>query len=292
MILSMTGFGAGRASCGEVEISVEIRSVNHKYCEVKARLPFELGALEADLVRRIKETLSRGAIELSVKRSSVGRSPLTPKVDVELAREYVAALDALAGRLALRRDFGVAELAQVEGVVTFESRPLDLEGARSALNEAAAKALEALVAMRDREGRALAEDLRARLATVRGLSEQIRTLSPQTIEHYRTRLEERIAELSRGVTVDPQRLAQEVALFADRVDVAEELTRLASHLDGLEKLIAGSGPAGRKMDFLVQELNREVNTVGSKSQSAELAHLVVAMKAEIERIREQVQNVE
>lgn len=292
MILSMTGFGAGRAKSGEVEISVEIRSVNHKYCEVKARLPFELGALEADLVRRIKESLSRGAIELSVKRSSVGRSPLTPRVDAELAREYVAALEALAGQLSLKSNLGIAELAQVEGVVTLESRPLDLEGAGEALTEAASKALEALVVMREREGRALAEDLRVRLATVRGLAEQVRALSPQTIELYRKRLEERIAELSRGVTLDPQRLAQEVALFADRVDVAEELTRLASHLEGFGKLIEENEPAGRRMDFLVQEINREVNTVGSKSQSAEIAQIVVAMKAEVERIREQVQNVE
>ncbi|MGI5865679.1 MAG: YicC/YloC family endoribonuclease [Myxococcales bacterium] len=292
MIHSMTGFGAGRASVGGSEVSIEIRSVNHKYAEVKARLPPELAALEAELVKRIKERLQRGAIEISIRRSSVGRSALLPRVDLELAREYVAALDELGRQLSLERNLGLAELAQVEGVVSLEPRPIELEDARQALASAVDQALASLVAMRAREGAALAEDMLARLAVVRAKAARIGELAPQSVEQYRARLEQRIAELSRGIQVDPQRLAQEVALFADRVDIAEELTRLASHLDQFERLVQGAGPAGRRMDFVVQELNREVNTIGSKSQSAEVAQLVVELKAEIERIREQVQNVE
>ncbi|HCF58674.1 MAG TPA: YicC family protein [Myxococcales bacterium] len=292
MIHSMTGFGAGKASAGGGEVSIEIRSVNHKYAEVKTRLPAELAPLEAELAKRIKERLQRGAIEVSIRRSSTGRSVLMPRVDIELAREYVAALAELGRQLSLERNLGLAELAQVEGVVSLETRPIDLEAARQALSSAVDQALESLVAMREREGAALAEDMLARLAVVRARAARIGELAPQSVEQYRARLEQRIAELSRGIQIDPQRLAQEVALFADRVDIAEELTRLASHLDQFERLVQGSGPTGRRMDFVVQELNREVNTIGSKSQSAEVAQLVVELKAEIERIREQVQNVE
>jgi len=292
MILSMTGFGAGRARAGEEEIAAEIRSVNHKFCEVKARLPSELLALESEVVRQVKQGVRRGALDLTLRRSGAARSLLVPKVDVALARELVKELKAVAEQLGLAQDLGLAQLSQIEGVVGFESRGVDLDSARQAVREAVEQALAALRAMREREGRALAEDLGSRLETVKGLAARVRELSPGTVQTYKARLEERVAELSRGVPVDPQRLAQEVALFADRVDIAEEITRLDAHFGAFARLVASEEPAGRRMDFLVQEMHREVNTIGSKSQSAEIAEIVVAMKAEIERIREQVQNVE
>jgi uncharacterized protein (TIGR00255 family) len=292
MILSMTGFGAGRARVGEEEIAAEIRSVNHKYCEVKVRLPNELLPVESDVVRQVKEGVRRGAIDLTLKRTGDARSLYVPRVDVPLARELVKELKAVGEELGLAQDMGVAELSQIEGIITFESRGVDLESARQAVREAVGQALAALKAMRLREGSALADDLAKRVETVKALAVLVRTLSPATILTYKARLDERVAELSRGVPVDPQRLAQEVALFADRVDVAEELTRLSAHFGAFARLVAGEEPAGRRMDFLVQEMHREVNTIGSKSQSAEIAELVVAMKAEVERVREQVQNVE
>lgn len=292
MILSMTGFGAGRASAGDEEIAAEIRSVNHKYCEVKARLPSELLPLETDVVRQIKDGVRRGALDVTLKRSAGTRSLYVPRIDVALARELVQELRKVGDALGIAQNLGVAELSQVEGVVAFESRGVDLEAARKAAREALEQALAALRVMRDREGRALAEDLTKRLATLRGMAARVRAGSPATVTAYKARLEERIAELSRNVPVEPQRLAQEVALFADRVDVAEELTRLDAHFAAFEKMIASQEPAGRRMDFLVQEIHREVNTIGSKSQSAEIAEVVVGMKAEIERVREQVQNVE
>lgn len=291
MIFSMTGFGAGKAKVGDEEVSVEIRSVNHKFCEVKARLPQELAALEPELVRQIKETVRRGALEVFVKRSP-GRSSLVPRVDLELARAYVNALGEAARELGLAQNLGTAELALVDGLVTLEARALDLEKAREAQKLAADEALRALRTMREKEGLALAQDLLGRAQVLREGASRLKSLSPQTVESYRARLEERVAELSRGMPLEPQRLAQEVALFADRVDVAEELTRLTSHLDQLGALVHSTEPAGRRMDFLVQEIHREVNTTGSKSQSAEISQLVVALKAEVERIREQVQNVE
>jgi uncharacterized protein (TIGR00255 family) len=273
MIRSMTGFGAGRGSAGGEDVDVEIRSVNHKYAEVKARLPRELAALEQEIVRAVKERLARGGIDVSVRRSTPGGA-VVPRVDVSVAEAYARAFKEIQARLGLPGALSLSDVLSAEGVVRLEERAVDLEAAGDALR------------------RALARDLSTRLGSVEAAVARVAELSPQVVEHYRARLEERIAELTRGVPLDPARLVQEVALFADRTDVAEEITRLRSHVAQVRQLLASAEPAGRKLDFLVQEMHREVNTIGSKSQSAELASIVVGLKAEIERMREQVQNVE
>jgi uncharacterized protein (TIGR00255 family) len=291
MIRSMTGFGAGRGSAGGEEIAVELRSVNHKFCEVKVRLPRELAALEPVVVRQVKDRLARGGLDLSLRRAGPGGS-MAPRVDVPLAEAYARAFAQLQGLLGLPDPVRLADIAAAEGVIRLDERETDLDAARAATEKALGAALEALLAMREREGEALAADLEARLATVLALVGQVEVLSPQAVEHHRTRLSERIKELTQGMALDPSRLAQEVALLADRSDVAEEITRLRSHVAQARALLAGQEPAGRKLDFLVQEMHREVNTIGSKSQHAELSGLVVSLKAEVERMREQVQNVE
>jgi uncharacterized protein (TIGR00255 family) len=287
----MTGFGAGRGTAGDESFDVEIRSVNHKYCEVKVRLPREMGALEPEVVRLVKERLARGGVEVALRRGG-GRGALAPRVDADLAAGYARAFEELRRRLGLAGEVTLASVLQAEGVVGLEERAVDLEAARGAAAAALARALDELAAMREREGEALARDLAARLATVEGLVATVEEASPRSVEHVRARLAERVQELSRGLAPDPVRLATEVALFADRVDVSEEATRLRSHLAQMRGLLASREPAGRKMDFLVQEMHREANTIGSKSQSADVAGAVVALKAEIERMREQVQNVE
>jgi len=291
MIRSMTGFGAGRGSAGGEELDVEVRSVNHKYCEVKVRLPRELAALELDTTKTVRERLARGGIDVSVRRAGAS-SGVAPRVDVPLAEAYARAFAEVKARLGLDGAVTLADVVGAEGVVRLDERALDLDAAREALRPALASALDALIAMRAREGEALARDLAGRLDSVDALVGRAAALVPQSVEHHRARLAERVEELSRGIALDPARLAQEVALFADRTDVTEEVTRLRSHLAQARALLAGAEPAGRKLDFLVQEMHREVNTVGSKSQSAEIAAIVVAAKAEIERLREQVQNVE
>jgi uncharacterized protein (TIGR00255 family) len=291
MIRSMTGFGAGRGSAADERIEAEVRSVNHKFCEVKARLPREMAALETDLVRRVKDRLARGGVEFTLRRSAA-RGALSPRVDAELAGEYARAFEAIRARLGLPGPVALADVLSAAGVVSLEERAVDLESARVAAEAALSAALDALVAMREREGAALARDLESRLAVVEGIAASLAAASPRTVEVYRARLEERVTELSRGLAPDPVRLATEVALFADRTDVTEEITRLGSHAAQMRGLLSSGEPAGRKMDFLVQEMHREANTVGSKSQSAEAAAAVVALKAEIERMREQVQNVE
>jgi uncharacterized protein (TIGR00255 family) len=291
MIRSMTGFGAGRGAAAGEELDVEVRSVNHKFCEVKVRLPREYAALEIEAAKLVKERLARGGVDVSIRRGA-GAGALAPRVDVQLAEAYARAFAELQARLGLGTGATLADILSADGVVRLEERDVDLDAARSALRSALTAALDALVEMRAREGAALARDLSARLDTIQTLAARVAELAPHAVEHHRARLEERIAELSRGIPLDPARLAQEVALLADRSDVAEELTRLASHVAQVRALLASDEPAGRKLDFLVQEMHREVNTTGSKSQSADIAAVVVALKAEVERMREQVQNVE
>ncbi len=292
MLKSMTGFGAGRARVRDEEFSVELRSLNHKFCEVKARLPRELAALESVLVKQVKDRLARGSVEVFIKRQTATAAGTVPVVDVGLAREYARAYRQVAEALGMMAEVSWTQVANQPGVMRLEERGMDVEAATQAVQEALAQAIGALEQMRQVEGEAIRADLEARLGLIERWSHEVAQLAPRSVEEYRQRLAERVAELARGISVDEQRLAQEVAVFAERTDIAEEMTRLASHLEQFRQLMAGSEPSGRRMDFLVQEMHREVNTTGSKSQHAEISSRVVSMKAEVERIREQVQNVE
>jgi uncharacterized protein (TIGR00255 family) len=287
----MTGFGSGRGDAGGEATEIEIRSVNHKFIEVKVRLPRELSALETEIVRAVKDRLARGAVEVAVRRTAAS-GLLAPRVNQALAEAYVAAFRELKARLGLAGEIAVADVVAAEGVVRLEEREVDLGAARASVSAGLLAALAALASMRTREGEALARDVEARLSAIEALVARVAELAPRAVELQRARLAERVAELARGVSLDPGRLEQEVALFAERTDVAEETTRLASHLAQARALLASGEPAGRRLDFLVQEMHREANTIGSKSQSAEISVAVVSLKAEIERIREQVQNVE
>ena len=288
----MTGFGAGQARIESEDLAVEVRSWNHKFCEVKVRLPRELGPLEAGIIKAVKNRIARGSVEVFVKRQGADEVMGAPTVDLALAREYFAALTSLGSELRLSGEVRVQDIAAQPGVIRLEERQVDLtragEGAHTALSEALGK----LVEMRQAEGEAIEQDLRGRLDTLQSLANEIKAIAPQAVAQYQQRLTERLAELARGVSIDPQRLAQEVAFYAERSDIAEEVTRLFSHLDQFRNLAQSAEPSGRRMEFLVQEMNREVNTAGSKSQHPEISSRVVAMKAELERIREQVQNVE
>jgi uncharacterized protein (TIGR00255 family) len=288
----MTGFGQGRAAAGEEDLSVELRSVNHKFCEVKARLPRELASLEPVVGKLVRDRLARGAVEVLVKRNAASSLANAPFVDVALAQEYRKAYSALAKALNLADDVRLSEVATQPGVIRLEERAANLEAATAVLEKALSQALDKLIAMRQTEGEAMRADLTQRLQLVETAAREVQGLAPQVVDEYRKRLEERVAALSKGLPVEPTRLAQEVAFFAERTDVAEEMTRLSSHLAQFRALLTSKEPAGRKMDFLVQEMHREVNTTGSKSQHPDISSRVVAMKAELERIREQVQNVE
>ena len=292
MLKSMTGFGSARAQVGDEAVSVEIKSLNHKFCEVKVRLSRELAALEPAVVKAVKERVARGAVEVTVRRHHPTGTTAAPVVDVPLAREYRRALRELAEALGLPDAPRVQDVSGQPGVIRVEEREVQLETAETALRQALDHALAALVKMRTAEGAALAADLSGRLEGLQASCRVVASHAPRSVADYRARLLRRVAELTEGVEVDPQRVAQEVALFAERTDVAEEMARLDSHLSQFRALVASSEPSGRKMDFLVQEMHREVNTTGAKSQSLEISSKVVELKAELERLREQVQNVE
>jgi uncharacterized protein (TIGR00255 family) len=288
----MTGFGSGRAAVGSEDLTVELRSVNSKFCEVKARLPRELLALESVALRAVKDGVARGGIDVTVRRGAGGGSDLAPHIDEALAARYVETFRGLRDRLGLAGDVSLADVLGATGVLSVEERTPDLDAAGEALRAALGQALERLVAMREQEGSALRDDLAARLESIRSFAAQVAEEAPISVRQQQERIAQRVKELTGGIALDPQRLAQEVALLAERSDVAEELTRLDSHLAQFGQLLDASDPVGRRMDFLVQEMNREVNTVASKAQWAPIAALAVELKAEIERIREQVQNVE
>jgi len=288
----MTGFGAARVEAGGETLGVELRAVNGKFCEVKARLPRELASLEPELVKAVKARVSRGVIDVFVRREGADEKSVQPRVDLPLAAAYAKALRELKDELGLSGEPTVHDLAALEGVISLGEAAADAAALSAALQRALSQALDALEQMRRREGEALARDLSARFDGIEKSAAEVKRLAPMQVEAVRERLAARIAELTRGVALDPARLAQEVALFADKTDVAEELTRLASHLAQARELVKSDAPSGRKLEFLVQEVNREINTIGSKSQHASIASLVVEMKAELERVREQVQNVE
>ncbi|MCY1031560.1 YicC family protein [Corallococcus sp. BB11-1] len=292
MLKSMTGFGSGRARVGDEEVSVEARSLNHKFCEVKVRLPRELSALEPALAKLVKDRLARGSVEILVRRQAATVSGNVPTVDVALAREYARAFREVADALGVTAEVTWSQVSNQPGVIRLEEKGVDVESATQATQAALQQALSALETMRNTEGESIHTDLDTRMKLIEGWSQEVARLAPRAVNDYQQRLTERVAELARGVAVDPQRLAQEVALFAERTDIAEEVTRLATHLEQFRLLMASPEPVGRRMDFLVQEMHREVNTTGSKSQHAEISARVVSMKAEVERIREQVQNVE
>lgn len=288
----MTGFGAARVEAGGETLGVELRSVNGKFCEVKARLPRELLSLEGELVKAVKARLSRGVVDAFVRREGASERSVLPRVDLPLAAAYAKALRELKDELGLSGEPSVHDVAAMEGVIALGESTPDAAALSAALQRALSQALDALEQMRRREGEALARDLSARFDFIEKSAAELKRLAPMQVEAVRERLAARIVELTRGIALDPSRLAQEVALFADKTDVAEELTRLASHLAQARELVKSDAPAGRKLEFLVQEVNREINTIGSKSQHAAIAGLIVEMKAELERVREQVQNVE
>jgi uncharacterized protein (TIGR00255 family) len=291
---SMTGYGRGTCEVAGRRLVVELRSLNHRFLEVKLRLPWNDAAIDMNVTQLVRASIDRGVVTVSV-RDEGGGIPQAVRADVELARSYAVALDKVRAMLGLSETVSLQLVASQPGVLTVGEGLPDSEGLWTALKPGVEQALQRLIESRTREGEAIAVDLKQRLAIVEKLAAELRELSSGAPELYRKRLTERIeralSEVA-AVQIDPGRLAQEVAILADKVDVAEELTRLNAHFAELRRLLAEGKPSGRRLDFLTQEVNREINTIGSKSQSAPCAAKVVDAKAELERLREQIQNIE
>lgn len=292
MIKSMTGFGKGQAATGELSLTVEIKSVNHRYGDIAVKASRSMTALEGEIRKRVAGRLKRGRIDVYISLESLADGDKVPVFNRLLAESYLRLFAEMEQEYDLQGGVSLSLLAAQRDVISLQETEPAEEKVRSCLDEALDKALDALERMRMAEGDATGRDMAARLDLLEELLEAARQRAPLVPQEWRIKLQERLARLETGFEVDPQRLAQEVALFADRCDISEELARFKSHLEQFRGLFASEEPVGRQMDFLVQELNREANTMGSKSNDVELTRQVVAIKAELEKIREQVQNIE
>ena len=285
---SMTGFGRGEAADGGTTFRVEVSSVNRKQADIAVNLPRDLSDLELPLRKRVGEAVSRGRVTVRVHADSAdGGGGKRLVVDEALVGQYKEEL----GKLGLEQ-LEAADLLRAPGVFSLEDTPPDPEGALPVITQALEIALAAFETMRSTEGKTLEDDMKARLATVRALGDEVRAIAPEVVTRYRENLLRRLGEAGLEIDLDDERVLKEVAVFAERCDITEELTRLESHLEQFASYMASGEPVGREMDFLSQELNREVNTIGSKANNADIAKRVVTAKAEIEKVREQVQNIE
>ena len=292
LIRSMTGYGRAEVKDSGRLVVVEIKSVNHRYFEFSARTPRAMGFLDDRLKQFVQSRVSRGKVDVSVSIEGVEQEDADVTVNHALAGGYVEALRELRDAYGLRDDISVAMVAGMNGVLAVQKPPEDEEQIWSMVMPAAERALDAFIAMRQTEGQRLCEDVLSRIGAILEAVGRIEERSPQTVQEYRQKLEERMKEVLADATIDPQRLLTEAALFADKTAVAEETVRLRSHMQQAASMLRSDGAVGRKLDFLVQEMNREINTIGSKAQDISIAQTVVDVKAEIEKIREQIQNME
>ena len=295
MIQSMTGFGRASRERESFGIEVEARSVNHRHLDLRVRLPRSLGDLEAPMKARAQAALSRGKVDVTVNLVMAAAENAV-EIDQGVANQYVEASRVLAERHGLEGTLGVSELLGMPGVTRVVETEIDTEGLDLVIGEAVDEAIAALVTMRESEGRSLAEELSGRIERVDELASAFEKRAGEVLAVAKQRLQKRAEQIKREVgLLDDARLHQEIVIAADRLDITEELVRLRSHVVQFRETMdsAGQGqPVGRRLDFLLQELGREANTVGSKASDAPLAQDVVELKTELERIREQVQNVE
>lgn len=293
MMRSMTGYGRREAVWAGGSVTVELRSVNHRFCEVVTRLPKSLSSLEDDLNRTIQRRCARGRIELTVSLMGNREGEKSLGLDRELARQYHRLLRELQRELRLGGTIDVALLAGLRDIVTVIERPVEDRPLKRIVKRLVAGAASDLDAMRRREGEALARDAKARLQMIRDETNIIGSRAPLVVQEYFDRMKARVEKLvGADAPMDLSRLNQELAQYADRCDLTEELTRLSSHLTQFEAAFKSREPVGRTLDFLLQEMGREVNTIGAKANDAEISLHVVKIKGELEKIREQVQNIE
>ncbi len=292
MIRSMTGFGRAEATVGGKLITVELKSVNHRYFEFNCRTSRGYAFLEEKLKSYVSTRVSRGKIDMFVSITSVEDSDVEVVVNNSLATAYTKAFAELSEAYKVENDLTASILARIPDVLTVHKVQEDENEIYELVLPVASEAVDKFVAMREVEGKRLSDDVMGRAKTILEIVSVIEERSPETVKEYEKRLYDRISELLESATVDQQRILTEAAIFADKVAVAEETVRLRSHFDQMELIMQSSEAVGRKLDFIMQEMNREANTIGSKVTDAELAHKVVDIKAELEKIREQIQNIE
>lgn len=292
MIKSMTGFGQGEAADAGYAVQVEIKSVNHRYLDLFFRIPKQYSQLEETLRTVITGRLARGRVEVTLSVEEFGDQERTVQINNALLKGYLQALRTIQSELGSEDKIQLSDILALPGLLEVDEPPLDWDNLQQLVAQAANAALDGLEAMREAEGRRLCADLEEKLLQVEKLRADVAGIAPQVVVDYRKRLRERLGELLDGTTLTEERFLGEVAIFADRCSIDEELVRLASHIQEFKETLKSHASVGRKLDFLIQEMNREVNTIGSKANNVHIAASVVSMKSELEKIREQVQNIE
>lgn len=292
MIKSMTGYGKSEQTIDSLNVTVEIKSVNHRYFEFSARVPREYGFLEEKLKKYCNSLITRGKVECYVSVEDLEEREMEVNVNETLAAGYVKALKELSERFGLKDDISAVTLSRYPDVITLHKASEDEERIWNAVKTVAETAVSKFIEMRETEGSKLRGDILSRADYIIECVEFIEGRSPETVREYNEKLKQRMKELLGDAAVDEQRLLNEAAIYADKIAVDEETVRLRSHISQLREFMNSSEAIGRKLDFLVQEINREANTIGSKAQAVDIAKKVIAIKAEVEKIREQVQNIE
>ena len=293
MAISMTGFGRGEFKNDNYHFLVESKTINHKYCDINVRLPRKISFLEDKIRNYVKNFVKRGRVDLYIKLDLIGSEDVNLKFDDKLATQYVNILKEIKDKFDLQDDISVMNVAKFPEIVKCEEKEEDEDLYWSMLKEALDMSMEKLTQMRKEEGEKLAIDTIERCDILANLIDEIEKYSNTVVDEYREKLNNRISEILENPSIiDENRLAQEVAIFADKSSITEEIVRFRSHIEQLRKTVEKNDSIGRKIDFLIQEMNREVNTTGSKSSNINITNLVVEVKSELEKIREQIQNIE
>ena len=292
LVKSMTGYGRAVETVNGREFTVELRSVNNRYLDCSVKLPRTLSFAEEAVKQAVKNTISRGKVDVFISVHSEGAADVKVSLNAAMVEGYLAAMKQMVTDYGVRDDISVSVISRMPEVFTVEKPEVDEEQLLADLMSVVNKALESYDAMRATEGRALENDLRSRGNTILELVSQVEAGNGQTVIDYRTRLENKLKEVLANTAIDESRILTEAAIFADKVAVDEETVRLRSHLEQMNTMLTTGGAIGRKLDFLLQEMNRESNTIGSKCTDVRLARIVVDIKAELEKIREQTQNIE
>jgi uncharacterized protein (TIGR00255 family) len=292
MLKSMTGFGKGEGETTMGRVFVECRSVNHRYSEISIKVPKRLVPFESRMKEVIRSEVSRGRIDVVLRVDQSGEGKVQFQVDLPLAQQYFQALQTLKEKLDLKGDITLDLLAGAKDLIAAKEELEDVEPYWKEILPILKQSLKNLDEMKKSEGVLLGKDLQKRIERITQYLEEVKSQFPSRLEAYQGRLYERLRSLLTGLEVDPLRFQQEVAFLAERTDITEEIVRAESHLGHLTGLLRGEDPAGRKMDFLIQEINREVNTISSKANDAEISQRMVEIKGELEKVREQVQNIE
>ncbi|SDK42605.1 TIGR00255 family protein [Natronincola ferrireducens] len=293
MLISMTGFGRGEGQQEGKHFQIEVKSVNHRYMDISIKMPRSFTYLEDNIRQLIKAYIKRGRVEIFITYKNLGESDVKVVTDVALAHQYITALEEIHNNFKVEKDIAVSTIAKFPDVLKLEKQEEDAEIIWRLLEKGLVNALEDLMDMRKAEGSKLKEDLLKRLNILIGLIGKIEARTPEIVKEYREKLTKRIKEiLDEALEVDEGRIAMEVALFADKSNITEELVRFNSHIEQFKKAMEQDDAVGRKLDFLIQEMNREVNTIGSKANDLIVSNIVVDIKSELEKIREQIQNIE